>query len=161
MNVYLRNMKHEEYNNWLELSINIQADDRAYVNSTNKEAELEKLDRMLPHILPEGLNSKNNYFFCVDIDNQSNVGFIWFTLLDKENHNSIFLIDIIISDQHRSKGIGRIALKKAQSKMKDEGFTKIQLNVRNNNYAKNLYTSLGYKVIKEEEKSCLMELSTL
>jgi ribosomal protein S18 acetylase RimI-like enzyme len=153
MDVKLRSMSKKEYEVWIDVSTKQQAIDRASVSGRSWEEEYEELNKILPYLLPKGMDSENHYFYSVDTDLEENVGYIWCGVVPGLPEKTVFLMDIHLNQNQRSKGIGRKALKEAHRLMAMKGYKTIALNVLNNNFAKMLYMSLGYEVYKEEEHS--------
>ena len=156
MDITLRPIKDEEFDEWINISINHQAKDQSSVNGKTISEETEELNKMLPIILPNGLNTKHHHFYVIDTLDKSNIGFIWLGKLPQLDDSSMFLFDIYINNEYRSKGIGRIAMKKLEEIVKSLHCNKVVLNVFKNNYAKSLYESLGYIPIENHDDSLIM-----
>ncbi|HOO44261.1 MAG TPA: GNAT family N-acetyltransferase, partial [Bacillota bacterium] len=92
----------------------------------------------------------------IDTLDESNIGFIWLGKLQQLDDSSMFLFDIYIIDEYRSKGIGRIAMEKLEEIVISLQCDKVVLNVFKSNYAKNLYESLGYIPIENHDDSLIM-----
>ncbi|XMB72049.1 GNAT family N-acetyltransferase [Mycoplasmatota bacterium WC30] len=142
----------EEFNEWLDISTNVQADDRAFTNDSNPETELMKLKQFIPMILPDGQNTSGHYFNILSTDEIHNIGFIWFGSFPGLDEETIILLDIMLKEQYRSCGYGRKLLKQMQNVMREKGYKKIFLSVLKKNFALKLYESLGYKIINEKPK---------
>jgi ribosomal protein S18 acetylase RimI-like enzyme len=76
--------------------------------------------------------------------------------LDKEADEGDFYIDTVcVADRFRGYGIGSMLLKEAEKTALQKGYSRISLNVAQDNpYAKKLYEQIGYKdekVIKINE----------
>lgn len=89
---------------------------------------------------------KDDYCLCADIDNQI-VGACWV-----RNINGYVNIDestpefsISILPEYRGIGIGRALMEEMLKLLRREGYTRVSLSVQKENYAKNLYLSLGFK----------------
>ncbi len=156
MDIKLRPIKKEEFNGWINISINHQAKDQSNVSGKKISEETEELNKMLPILLPSGLHTKQHHFYVIDTLDESNIGFIWLGKLQQLDDSSMFLFDIYINDEYRSKGIGRIAMKKLEEIVISLQCDKVVLNVFKSNYAKNLYESLGYIPIENHDDSLIM-----
>lgn len=154
----LRKPSETEYLFWIERSSQVQAKDRAYVNNTNEADELEALKQIIPQILPQGKDTKEHYFRVLDFDEHENIGFIWFGKFPGIAEDMIILMDIMLLEEYRSKGLGRVLLENMQDIIKSKRYKKVYLEVRTMNFARNLYLSLGYKIIEEQEKNWKMVL---
>jgi|LGVF01.2.fsa_nt_gb ribosomal protein S18 acetylase RimI-like enzyme len=153
----LREPTETEFNYWIKKSTKQQAKDRAYVNQTAFEDEFLELDNILPQLLPDNQNTKGHHFNVLDIENKS-IGFVWFGIFPGIPADMIILMDIMLEEECRSKGYGRKILNAMHDKMKSKGYKKVYLEVKKDNYAKNLYTSLGYKIIKDLPRNLQMLL---
>lgn len=161
MNVALRKMKREEYDDWIRVSIFSQAEINSCISGDSVEDEVKKLEQLLPRILPIGFDTKDNFFYSIDTNEEKNIGYIWIGAFPGLDELSIFLFDIHLMGSARSKGIGRNALIQLHSLVKSMGKKAIVLNVLKSNYAMKLYESIGYKIIENGEFSCKMILSEL
>lgn len=158
-NLILRKPSIDEFNKWFQESCLRQADDRAFSNKSSKEFELERLKEMVKVLLPEGMNTKNHFFWVLDSSILKNIGFIWFGRIPDFKEDESLLLDIMIKKSERGKGYGKYLLCETQRILKSYGYKKIILNVMDRNPAKHLYESLGYKVIQSEEDHKIMSLN--
>lgn len=156
MEVKVRNMLRHEFDKWLQISINTQAEYNASVSGKLVEDEITELKRILPSILPDGFDTNKHHFYAIDTEEDTNIGFIWIGPMPSLDKNSIFIFDIHIHEKERSKGIGRKALLQLHSIIANMGIKTVILNVLKSNYALKLYESVGYKVIENGEFSCIM-----
>ena len=78
MKVIVRKMIEEEFEHWLNLSTKRQAQDRASITGRTAEQERTELNQILPILLPDGKTTKGHYFYTIDTDSETNIGFIWF-----------------------------------------------------------------------------------
>ncbi len=152
-------MTKDKYEDWLDHSTKRQAMDRAYVNDSDKELEEERLRAMLPHLLPDGLETANHHFYLMEDDEGADVGFLWFGTIPNLPEGSVLLFDIVIKQSHRGQGYGRQLLEAGHRKMTEHGYNNILLSVLKNNPAHHLYRSLGYQVTSETDKHYEMILT--
>lgn len=153
----VRKPNEKEYQYWMNKSTIQQAKDRAYINDSNYEDEYKGLLSILPQLLPEGKNTKGHHFRVLDTEYNA-IGFIWFGVFPGIPEDMIILMDIMLEEKARSKGLGRKLLTYMHNELKTQGPKKIYLEVKKDNYAKNLYRSLGYKTIEEQPKNLKMIL---
>lgn len=154
----IRPMLETEYDSWISISTMQQANDRSTITNRTVEDELVELKKMLPVLLPNGVHSENNYFFTIDLETTRNIGFIWFSQLPGIPNDCIYLMDIHLQENQRSKGYGKMALIEAQRRIKFKGYTTILLSVLANNYAKDLYLKLGYEILQDNGHSLQLQL---
>ncbi len=160
-NFELRLPSEEEFNQWFEISLFQQAEDRAFVNNSRMEEELLNLRPLIAHILPKGKDTPNHYFRVLSVDGIDNVGFIWLGVMPGLDSNEIMLMDIIIKKEYRRQGLGKLMLLEMHKVVKLEGYQRVLLYVLYKNPAQFLYSRLGYRSIKENEKSSLMAIVLL
>ena len=99
-------------------------------------------------------------------DAQDLIGVAWYRLWTEDNHSYGFIdahipeLGIGIRPEHRSKGIGRMLLRKLISMARDDGFRALSLSVDPNNFARILYESEGFVKVGESGTSwtCKLEL---
>ena len=156
MNVALSNMTNKEYEVCIEVSTKQQALDRCTISKKDFDVEYDNLIEMTKVLLPNQLNTKGHYFYSINSTDENNIGYIWCGILPGLPQDSIFLMDIHLLDEHRSKGIGRVALNSMHQEMKKNGFNAIYLNVLNTNFAKKLYLSEGYTIAEENENAATL-----
>ncbi|MFA5006933.1 MAG: GNAT family N-acetyltransferase [Candidatus Izemoplasmatales bacterium] len=157
MDITLRPITEEEYNEWIVISTNHQAKDQSSASGKTMSEEMEKLNKMLPLLLPNGPHTERHHFYVIDTLNQPNIGFLWIGKLPHLDDSSIFLFDIYVRSEYRSKGIGRTAMIQLEEIVNSLQYDKILLHVLKSNYARNLYESLGYVPIENHEYSLIME----
>ena len=71
--------------------------------------------------------------------------------------SGMHIIDVVIAEKYRNKGIGRQLLMLVEQRALDIGCTKLTLSVATNNRAKALYDHLGYKVTVQNETQVAMK----
>jgi len=84
--------------------------------------------------------------FVLEVVNEDlAIGNVW--LVQKENEWWIY--DIELDEEHRSKGLGRLALQAIEQYVKDQQGNKLNLSVFGfNKIAQNLYLSEGFEVTR-------------
>lgn len=71
--------------------------------------------------------------------------------------SGLHIIDVVIAEKYRNKGIGRKLLMLVEQRALDIGCTKLTLSVATNNRAKTLYDYLGYEVTSQNETHIAMQ----
>ena len=153
MQVSLKLMSEETFREYLNLVIPSYANDNIESGRWDKEGALERSKKEYDHLLPEGLESKNNYLFnVVEHNNNNNVGYIWV----KVDSKSAFIYDIGISEDYRRKGYAKSALNLIEGVVSKLGVTSIGLHVFNQNSgAQALYNSFGYQVVSHNMRKVI------
>lgn len=138
-------MTESEFNFWAPRSRSSYAQDKMKANSLTKpEADKIALDDF-NRLLPDGLQSKDNFLCAVKNGDEKNVGFAWYCIRGAEDNRRAFICDILIEEQNRGKGFGRKAMLLIEEEVKKQGLSRIGLHVFGfNKTAINLYQSLGY-----------------
>ncbi|KJY73823.1 GNAT family N-acetyltransferase [Vibrio nigripulchritudo] len=145
MQVSLKPMNEETFREYLNLAIPSYAKNNIESGRWDENGSLEKSKKEYDHLLPEGLESKNNYLFnVIEHNNNNNVGYIWV----KVDSKSAFIYDIGIFEDYRRKGYAKSALNLIEGVVSKLGVTSIGLHVfHQNSGAQDLYNNLGYQVV--------------
>ena len=149
MSMLLRKMTQKSFQEYLDKAIPAYASNNIESGRWLEEGALERSRADHESLLPDGLNTKNNYLF--DIVSRSDnciVGFLWLAVEDKFGSTSAFIYDIAIYESYRRLGYARQALKELELFVKDLGICKIGLHVfHQNKSAQSLYESMGFSVV--------------
>lgn len=95
---------------------------------------------------------------------QNPIGAAWFRLWTESNHSYGFIdpnipeLGIGIRSEYRSKGIGRMLLKKLINTAREDGFVALSLSVDPSNFARKLYESEGFVKVGESGTSWTYKL---
>jgi ribosomal protein S18 acetylase RimI-like enzyme len=135
----------EEFDRWFALSAERQAEDRAWVNGTDRKTERAQLDALVPVILPNGMDTPNHAFRIVRDTTGTELGFVWVGTLPGSPEGTSLLFDVYVHADHRGRGIGREALERVFELLRADGITTLALYVRADNApARALYAHLGF-----------------
>ena len=147
-------MNQEEYQSYIKDSLEefkrqlLLTGDR-----TEQEAE-ETANKQIFIILPDGIKTKDHFFFnVVDDTNGKKVGILWLaTIYDDKGTPAIFIYDIRIEADLRGKGYGKKTLAALEEFTKEKNINKVSLHVfGHNQVAFELYKKTGYKIVKEHK----------
>ena len=101
-------------------------------------------------LLPDGLQSKNQFLFSIRddaLDQNAIVGMIWFAVKEGRTARSAFIYDLSIREDLRGKGYGRKAMEAVEEVVRGMGIARISLNVFGHNHAaRALYEKIGYQI---------------
>lgn len=140
----LREMSASEFEKYKEDAINTYAKEKIKSGSWSEDEAFNMSKSEYDKLLPDGLNSSNNYLFSILNETDEVIGMIW--LNDKEN-NCGFIYDINIHENHQGRGYGLKAMKEIENVASSLGLKKIELHVFGHNQrAINLYEKLNYRV---------------
>jgi ribosomal protein S18 acetylase RimI-like enzyme/ubiquinone/menaquinone biosynthesis C-methylase UbiE len=135
----------EEFDRWLGLSAERQAEDRAWVNETDPQQERAQLDAMIPMLLPTGLDSPNHAFRIARDETGEELGFVWVGAAPGMPADTSLLFDIVVHEAYRGQGVARRVLEQMFDSLKADGIRNVVLYVRADNApARALYKKLGF-----------------
>jgi ribosomal protein S18 acetylase RimI-like enzyme len=130
-----------------EKAITIEyAKDLAIAEGLTREQSLARSQASTDSLLPDGYSTKNMWIFSPQNKEGETVGVLWLALNDQEE-SEMYVYDIEIFEQFRSRGFGRALMVAAEEFTCEIGMERIGLNVFGHNpKAKALYESLNYEV---------------
>ena len=138
-------MTESEFVEWHVQSKNNYRDELHRSGLSFSEAQ-KKADDDMSRLLPEGLNSKDQFLFSMNDDGR-NVGILWFGIRGAEDNRKAFIYDIVVNVSERGKKFGERALKLLEFEVKKRGLSHIGLHVFGHNLvARNLYEKMGYEI---------------
>jgi ribosomal protein S18 acetylase RimI-like enzyme len=142
----LRPMTAPEYAHLMSYMWEDYAQERARNFHTPIEEERADAERQHPQLLPDGLNTPSHHFWTVIDDSGAAVGSLW-VFVDEPKQRA-FIYNIVIDAAQRGKGYGRRALELLEAILRQQGVTRIALNVfGDNSVAQALYRKVGYDTV--------------
>jgi ribosomal protein S18 acetylase RimI-like enzyme len=142
----------EEFDRWLELSAQRQAEDRAWVNGTDAAAERAQVNLMIPILLPAGLESPDHAFRVARAESGEELGFVWVGTLPDAPPGTCLLFDLFVHESHRGRRVGRAILEQMLDLLRADHIDTVLLYVRADNApARALYTHLGFVAVDSSE----------
>ncbi|AYC30481.1 GNAT family N-acetyltransferase [Paenisporosarcina cavernae] len=142
MSLELRPMDESYYDSYLEEAVKEYAEEKVTAGNWDEEGSLEKSRDEYTRLLPDGVNSKDNFLFTAYVDEQP-VGMIWFA---KTSPEKAFIYDVKIHETEQGKGYGKQLMLACEVEAKKEGFLLLELHVfGHNRIARNLYERLAYE----------------
>ena len=92
----------------------------------------------------DGVAVESQRFYDI-VDAGRSVGTVWISGPQASDPGTWFIYDIVIDEDQRGKGYGRRAMQSCETLVRDEGGTRLALNVFGPNaVARHLYESLGF-----------------
>ncbi|MFT8853357.1 GNAT family N-acetyltransferase [Leuconostoc suionicum] len=149
----LENMTAAHFDYYMSSSIKEYAVEKVQAGSWTQEDSLDNAKLTYDRLLPDGLNTPNNFFFSI-IKGDNVIGYIWLGP-DSENKNIAFIFDFEIYDAYQNNGFGSQAISLASTKAKTLGFTSVGLHVfGTNSRAIHVYEKAGFEItdIKMQKK---------
>jgi len=145
--VHLIPMQENELQAYLDKTIPSYAADKIKAGHWSEEEGLDKARDSFKRLLPDGVNTKDQYLFNVkDVETDRSVGIIWLNAQVDKPHPTGFIYHVEIDETMRGKGFGKQAMLAIEEKARDLGLESIGLHVFSHNpTAIGLYEKIGYK----------------
>ncbi len=137
-------MQQEDFKPYLERGIREYADDHVRNGNWSVEEALERSRKEFEQLLPDGVNSKDQFLYSIVDETTSNkIGLLWVQVKDQK----AFIYDFIIDESFRGKGYGKRALLALDEKLKSMNVESVRLHVFGDNItAQELYKKMGYQI---------------
>ena len=122
---------------------------RQNISKPGFEQGLQRAD--LKYLL-EDWGRKGDTGIIAEDDHNNPIGAAWYRFWTEEKHSygyiseSIPELSLAVSEEWRSKGVGRELIKRLIAKAKNQNLTKVSLSVEKENFAVNLYQKVGFKI---------------
>ena len=141
--VKLRPMEQADFEAYLEEDIQRYAQAHLEAGNWEPSQALEKPRTEHQQLLPDGLESKNQYLFSIIDASDQKLGILWVNI---ENGRA-FIYDFIIDESFRGKGYGKQALVALDEKLKSIEVQSVGLHVFGDNFiAQELYEKMGFQI---------------
>jgi ribosomal protein S18 acetylase RimI-like enzyme len=138
-------MTPEEYQVYLEPAIAEYAQGHVEDGQWSADEALDRSREEFRSLLPEGVNTPDNFLFTLVNAEHQQVGMIWFAMRKGPSKPSAWIYDVRVDEAFRRRGYAREAFAELEPKVKALGGNKISLHVFGNNHgARDLYAKLGY-----------------
>jgi len=157
MTIALKAMDESAFSAYKKQAIPAYAKDNVSAGRWAESDALARSEKEFERLLPDGVNTKNNYLFdIIENKQEQNVGFVWVKIERHLNTTSAFIYDIEIAEAHRQQGYAKAALSGIEKVVTDLGATSLGLHVFNNNAAAMaLYNSIGYQMVSHNMNKVL------
>jgi ribosomal protein S18 acetylase RimI-like enzyme len=146
MTTAIKPMTEEAFDEYVANSVPNYAREKVASGEWQEEASLERAREVFQEMLPEGLETPDNYLFeVIDEWNDTPVGVLWFAIRERAGQKTAYICDVYIDPEQQSKGHASRALRALEDKVRSMGLTGIGLQVfGHNDSAFRLYKRLGY-----------------
>lgn len=142
MSITFRQFNQDEYINYRKWSIKEYSDDLIKSGAVAKDKAYQIASGEFASLLPQGMETANNYFFIIVNEQNEDIGMIWY-VMDKPEE--VFISDLMITEKNRKRGYGKQALFLLEQMVMSLGIKKISFHVLDSNTAAiALYRSVGY-----------------
>lgn len=139
-------MTQPEYEAFVERAIPEYAADNVRAGYWSESEALEKSREGYEKLLPNGLQTENQFLYTLYDANQA-VGMIWIRADLQSPVKNGFIFELHVDEKFRGKGYGKQAMLLIEEKARELGLKSLGLHVfAVNNIARNLYESVGYEV---------------
>jgi len=147
--IHLIPMTESEFEAYLETAIPEYAAENVKAGYWSEDEALERSCKAYHGLLPQGVDTENNYLFRVQIEESSEkIGMIWMKHEAPRKHGFVF--DISLDESQRGKGYGKQTMLALEEKARELGLETIGLHVfAKNALAMKLYSGLGYEVTSQ------------
>jgi ribosomal protein S18 acetylase RimI-like enzyme len=143
--VQLVPMTENEFKAYLQPAIAEYAQDHVKGGRWSPEEAQQKAEEEYHQVIPEGLATKDNYFFTIK-DGDQPVGMLWFAIKRRGPKSLAYVYDVKVDDAYRRRGYGSQAFLALEEKVRDLGLYSISLHVFGHNLAaRQMYQKLGYR----------------
>jgi ribosomal protein S18 acetylase RimI-like enzyme len=142
--VKLVKMQQSDFEPYLERGIHEYAADHVRNGNWTAEEALEKSRKQFEELLPEGVNSKDQFLYSiVDEETSNKMGLLWVQVRSQ----NAFIYDFIIDEEFRGKGFGKQALTAMDEELKSMNVKSVGLHVFGDNHnAQELYKKMGFLI---------------
>ncbi len=142
---HLRTMNAYEFDHYIDSALQTYIDELVKSGMHTKNDAIEKANKTFDYLLPDGVESKNQFLFHIINETDAIVGMIWFGI---RPNNEGFIYDFSVSEPYRNQGIGTKALELIEDEARKHGLKKLGLHVfGHNTNAIRLYQRMGYDFI--------------
>ncbi|CEQ21147.1 N-acetyltransferase GCN5 [[Clostridium] sordellii] len=139
----LREMSSIEFENYIDNAVKSYAKEKIESGNWAEDEAFYRSKSEYDKLLPNGVNSNNNYLFSILNESDNVIGMIW---LNAKENNLGFIYDLDIYKEYQGKGYGLKAMKEIENIAKSLELEKIKLHVFGHNIKSiNLYEKLNYK----------------
>jgi ribosomal protein S18 acetylase RimI-like enzyme len=136
-------MTQPEFDAFLKRSIPEYAEDKVRAGNWTEAESLERSRKEFEELLPQGLNSKDNFLYTLHNENEA-VGLIWMKTFLPDR---AFIYEVYIEERFRGKGYGKSIMLMLEDKAREMGVKSLGLHVfGSNRIARNLYEAIGYEI---------------
>jgi RimJ/RimL family protein N-acetyltransferase len=145
-NVRLVELDGAAYRKYREELVRDFAADKVRAGAWSESEAGTRAARDVDGLLPEGPATRNHFLYAVRDDSvPAEVGTVWFALMDSGVGRSVWIYDIIISEDFRRRGYATRTLKLVEDRAKELGARSVGLHVFGHNHgAQALYEKMGY-----------------
>lgn len=144
MSIEVRPLRANEFPEWKTTSMAAYAFDMHENAGVPRDAAEAKATSDFEGLLPQGVETKDQFLHVIEEDG-AGVGHLWTAARTTPSGRVLYVYEVRVSEQARGRGFGRAAMEFAEGFGRENGLSRIELNVMGGNeVARGLYQSLGY-----------------
>jgi ribosomal protein S18 acetylase RimI-like enzyme len=151
MNITLENnritlspMTEPEFQAYRVKVIQEYAREKILAGNWSQDEALERSRDQVESLLPQGIQTPNNYLFSLKNENGEKVGLLWYASPPKQP-GLAFIYDFEIYPPFRRRGFASQAIAALEQEAKSRGLKRIELHVfGHNTAARALYNKMGF-----------------
>ena len=137
-------MTQPEFDAFLVRSVPEYAADHVRAGNWTESEALEKSRKEFDDLLPQGLNTEDNYLYSL-VDGNETVGLIWMKVKTNPSKSG-FIYDVFVEEKFRGKGYGKSLMLLLEEKAREMELKSLDLHVFGSNHvARKLYEAIGYE----------------
>lgn len=129
--VKLIEMTQERFQHYMFTAVETFAKEKVQNGTWTEEQAFSKAQAQYNILLPEGLQTPNNYFYSI-LENKKVIGYIWIAQ-STDNARTAFIYDFEIYEEFQNQGFGSTSLELISFQAKKLGFSSIALHVFGSN----------------------------
>lgn len=149
-------MRRELFDQFAAEANEAYAADNVLTGRWSREDARTKAEEEFAHLLPQGVDTPDHFFYEVKNPAADSVGFVWFAIVGTGAARAGYVFNIHIQPGEQRKGHGRAALVALESIAAGMNLPAIRLNVFGHNPgAQSLYRSIGYEVTASSMRKVL------
>ena len=126
MQITFRPFTRHEFSRYEEWSIGAYAERLIRSGTETKADALAVSAEEFEELLPDGIDTPDNFFYYAENEFGDNVGFVWLTFTEKDE---VFLGDFGVSPDYREQGYGGAILRALEAKLQKEGVYRVSTHV--------------------------------
>jgi ribosomal protein S18 acetylase RimI-like enzyme len=135
-----------EFDEYLPGAVAAYAAEKAQAGNWAESEALDKSAQEYHDLLPQGVETPDNYLFTIQNDAGAAVGMIWLAVMANRAAPFGFIYDFAIDEQQRRKGYGRQAMLALEDEARKLRLDTLKLHVfGHNRAARALYEQIGYE----------------